>query len=233
LGDAKIAIRRRGTFVTYRIVIATPVDRQYGVDPGYAVALAQILRDNADVRLLPAHITYDVDIVRARNRLAAMVLREMPEATHVLWWDSDIVPHDLNVIGRMLATGRPLIGAPYLRKRLPPTWTHRGVAAPMGTDWVSVHSIGFGFTITSTDLLRTMGEIAARYLDKRTDGTKHAVLGLFDLAYMIDAEGDPVQESEDYSFCYRARAYTQPALWVGPCSLLSHVGSHAFTPGAK
>jgi hypothetical protein len=220
--------------VTYRLVIATPVDRQYGVDPGYAVALAQILRDNADVKLLPAHITYDVDIVRARNRLAAMVLREMPEATHVLWWDSDVVPHDLNVIGRMLATGAHLIGAPYLRKRLPHAWTHRpkaGLSSPSMADVMLVDSIGFGFTITSTDLLRTMGEIAGRYLDKRTDGTKHAVRGLFDLAYVIDAEGDPVQESEDYSFCRRSPE--MPHLYIGPGSLLSHVGSHAYTPGSK
>ena len=115
--------------MTYKLVIATPVDGDAVTGPvcanGYAVALAQLLRDNGDVRLIPAHITYSADIVRARNRLAAMVLREMPDATHVLWWDSDVVPHDMGIVGRMLATGRPLIGAPYLRKRTPATWSHR------------------------------------------------------------------------------------------------------------
>jgi hypothetical protein len=229
--------------MTYRVVIATPVDGDAITGPvcanGYAMALAQLLRDNGDVRLLPAHITYSKDVVRARNRLAAMVLREMPEATHVLWWDSDVVPHEPYLVGRMLATGRALIGAPYLRKRTPATWTHRpfpGCELPTETNvregWMPVRSLGFGFTLTSTELLRTTGIDAAKeYIDKRTDGTKHRVRGLFDLAYLTDDEGDTVQESEDYSFCHRS--LDTPALYIGKGSVLSHVGEFAYTPGMK
>jgi hypothetical protein len=222
--------------VTYRLVIATPVAEGSQVyADGYVSALAQLLRDNQDVRLLPARITYSRDIVRARNRLAAMVLREMPDATHVLWWDSDVVPHDVGVVARMLNTGASLIGCPYLRKRMPGAWTHRpivGKPAPVPGDvTMPVRSLGFGFTITSTELLRTVSLRARHYVDKRTDGSRHTVKGIFDLAYLEDESGDYVQESEDYSFCHRSPVI--PKLYIGPGSLLSHVGDHAFTPGAK
>lgn len=230
----------------FRLVIATPVDGSSVTGPvcanGYATALALLLRDNFEhVKLLPASITYSCDIARARNRLAAMVLREMPEATHVLWWDSDVVPHDPSVVVRMLITGHDLIAAPYLRKMSPPAWSHRildGRAKPTREDaerhWMEVRCVAMGFTLTSTALLRTMSEASPAYIDKRTDGSRDVVRGIFDLMYLTDHEGDVVQESEDNSFCYRSPV--RPAIYLehgGVYPAVSHVGLHAFGPGVK
>jgi hypothetical protein len=69
----------------YKLVIATPVDGDAVTGPvcanGYAVALAQLLRDNGDLRLIPARITYSTDIVRARNHTSAPALSSRTWAT--------------------------------------------------------------------------------------------------------------------------------------------------------
>lgn len=220
-----------------RLVIATPVDGcsvTGQVSAGYAIALAKLIKDNHGLDVLPAQITYSTDIVRARNRLAAMVLREMPDASHILWWDSDVVPHDLNVVRYMLNTGCAVIGAPYLRKMDYPVWAHRG-SPPTEDDYTVgiqlVKSLGFGFTITSTEALRVLAESehVRSYIDKRAEGPPHRVQGLFDLIYRTDEDGDVVQESEDCSFCWRCRDWGIPvSLYLGPGNLLSHIGHHAY-----
>lgn len=218
-----------------KLVIATPVDGDATtgmVSIGYAIALAQLLRDNHGLEALPAQITYSHDIVRARNRLAAMVMRERPDVTHVLWWDGDVVPRDLSLIGGMLRTGQPVIGAPYLRKRVPSTWVHNGSADVTDEDrsrgWMPVSEVGFGFTITSTAALRAVASRAQSYLDVTVD-TAHEVRDMFGLVYHQDR-----LLSEDFSFCHRYRAQGgRIALYLGPGSLLSHVGQYAYTPGAR
>jgi hypothetical protein len=227
--------------MTYKVVIATPVDGDSVIGPvcanGYAVALAQILRDNRDAGYISPTVTYSADVVRARNRLAAMVLREMPDATHVLWWDADVVPLDPSVLGRMLRLDLEIVGAPYLRKRVPDAYAHKifpGRGVPTEEDkargWMEVYALGLGFTLTTTRLLRRLSENCQRYIDKTTNGDRQEVRGLFDLLYMEDQEGDWVQESEDGSFCARARGPWPIALYLGEGNAMAHVGHFAYTP---
>lgn len=220
-----------------KLVIATPVDGDATtgqVAAGYASALANLSRDNgALLDIVPAQVTYSYDICRARNRVAAMVLRDLPTATHVLWWDSDVVPHDLSVIRHMLATGHDVIAAPYLRKRHPLTWTHLGGAeGASGDPVVEVEAVPFGFTITSVACLQRMTVRYADelgYTDVRNDGSIASCVGLFNLAWRSAGPGSRTLLSEDYSFCQRWRDMGGTVyLYTGDGSSLSHVGNHAW-----
>ena len=214
-----------------RLAICTPVDGTEltgTVHAGYAVALGLLLRDNHGLDVVPAHLMFSVDIVRARNRAARKVLVDMPDVTHVLWWDSDVVPRDLSIVKHMLATQEHLIGAPYLRKSEAPAWTHMGELDALG----HVRGVGFGFTITSVVCLRLMASMSRKYTDFLSDGTEvDDTADVFDLQYARHPSGKTMKLSEDFSFCERWRGYGgRVCLYTGPGSILSHVGSKAFTP---
>lgn len=220
--------------MTSRLVIATPVDGNQHtgvVHAGYSVALAKLLRDNHGLEALPAHLMFSCDIVRARNRAAWKILCDMPVCTHVLWWDSDVIPRDLSIVGRMLATGEDVIGAPYLRKADPPMFTHMG--EPDENGWV--RGVGFGFTITSVRCLKMMASICPKYTDFLTDGRMlDDTPDIFDLTYDVHPSGKRMKLSEDFSFCKRWRDLGgKVALYLGEGSILSHVGGKAYTPNQK
>jgi len=83
-----------------RLAIATPVrghDSFSGsVTVGYSEARMALAR-RMPVEIISASVTYGCDLVRARNRIVAQVLRSMPEITHVLWWDDDEWPEDVGI----------------------------------------------------------------------------------------------------------------------------------------
>ena len=104
-------------------------------------------------------------IDQARNQLVRETLADFPQATHALWLDDDMCwPPDL--VERLLAHGKPAVGANYFR-RTPP---HDMIAA----DWLDKHSrrivsltslpaglrqvgcLGMGATLIETRLFRDM-----------------------------------------------------------------------------
>jgi hypothetical protein len=198
-----------------------------------------LLAHNPIVEAVPEHVCFDGDVVRARNRLAWYVLREMPDATHVLWWDSDIVPLERTgpLVAALLGSGEDVIGVSYVKKSRP-MWTHMALNVPTDTDVARgrqhVLAVGFGFTLTSTRALREVAASVPRYTDMGSD--QKEVPGTPDMFDLVRAphptRPDVVWKlSEDFSFCHRWRELGgNVALYLGDDAALAHVGPHAYVP---
>ena len=99
----------------------------------YGQALARVLADPL-VQLMDAFQTDgSMDPHRARSRSVRKV-REM-QASHVLYWDSDVVPTDPGVIARMLESGHDLIGCVYPRKMVRWELMERAVESGLPRPW--------------------------------------------------------------------------------------------------
>ena len=123
----------------------------------YGVQLAMRKLGNV-IRLddKPSLITGNVDVVRARDRLARVFLRET-DATHLLWWDEDILPPDLDLINRLLECGHDCVGAPYRRKQDEESYAHGPVIGPdVVNGCIEVESLGVGFIITTRTCIQAM-----------------------------------------------------------------------------
>lgn len=226
-----------------RLCVATPIDGTPDtgtVSCRYASRLADLYR-NPNVGLVPQHLVMSGDVVRARNRAVRWVLEDSWNATHVLWWDEDVDPGPghMDLINRMLQTGKHIVAAPYPMKRADgkiPIVSHTPrLPDPIG-GCVPVAAIGFGFMLTTTFALRAMCEkyAAEWYYDVQSDQSFHRTIGLFNLK--INTRGPEGFDgewrellSEDYSFCLRAcEAGIQPWMYVGDGTPLAHIGRFAY-----
>lgn len=99
------------------LLISTPT---YGnpstasVSWGYAHALS-LLAAAPDVEVLHPVLAMSSDLVRVRSR-ALRIFAEAEKATHLLFWDEDVIPRDLGLIGVMIGTGLDFVTLPYPRK---------------------------------------------------------------------------------------------------------------------
>lgn len=219
------------------LLIATPMrGSQPLASPvafGYAESVRALCRLLPDT-LFPPAIGFPSDIVRARNRIAAMVLREMPQVDSLLWWDDDEWPEDVGAIVRMLETGENLIGLPYTNKKPPIRWMHEFLPiAEVKDDMLEVRGIGFGLTLTTRRCLEKMTDAARKYTDlPRQDKIANIFGQLYDHPTI---GGDPGSEDamllgEDYSFCKRWRDLGgRVMVYAGKGNIVAHAGSHAFT----
>lgn len=170
-----------------------------------------------------AYLTFCLDVVRARNRIVAMVF-ENTSVDHVLWVDDDNYPTRGPVVVREMVeiaerTGAGIVAAPYTNKQRPLRWTHR-------VDGRDVLGVGFGFTLTTTAALRAMAEDAAWYMDLPRGRTPN----LFGQRY-DKIGGEITLLSEDYSFCLRAREHGIKIVLHEDAGVIHHAGGHAWGPG--
>ena len=227
------------------LVIATSVR---GAEPmaaqvsmGYAESLRALSHEMKLSGTVPPAITYSDDNIRARNRVADLVLREHPAASHVLWWDDDMWPEDRGIVREMMASGEDVISAPYTNKRAPVRWTHVPLdpSPPPAHGRQEVRSVGFGFTMTTLRCLRAMSDSERRYRDWPH---AHKPANIFGMLYDPPFEAAPCAEdeeqllSEDRSFCKRWRALGGKVMLKVDCGAIFHSGAHAWSareiPGA-
>ncbi len=220
------------------LLIATPVRGGQPLAAPVAFGYSESVRKLSHlmpVEMIPPAVAFPSDIVRARNRIAAMVLREFPHVDNVLHWDDDEWPEDVHAIERMLATGEDVIGLPYTNKKLPVRWLHSPLPhqPEPERDRLEVRGIGFGLTITSRHCLLRMSAAARKYTDHPSP---HKVADIFGQLYdHPDIGGDPTSEDamllgEDFSFCARWRRLGgRVYVYAGPGNIVSHSGPHAFT----
>lgn len=181
-----------------------------------------------------AHVSISRDPIRARNRLAAMVLQEpsLAQVTHVLWLDDDQWADDPGIVQRMLDTGEHLIGAPYTGKQHPvqPVPVLLDSRTPQG-ELLEVRGLGFGFTLTSRACLEKMTATARIYTDHPDARKVGNLFGqLYDQVVIgSDSSDADMLLSEDLSFCKRWRDLGgRVVMYTGPGVVL-HAGPHAFS----
>lgn len=199
-----------------RLVIATP---NYG---------GQLHADMADARvwecmaLASAGIPVRLDteerhcwLTRARNRCAGRALDA--GASHLLFWDSDVVPVERGYVQRLVATGHELVAGAYPLKddtgRV--GYEAEGQSAALVNGCVPVKRVGTGFMLIACSLLERMKAHTERY-------PKSGEWGWFDYSTV---DGEPLQD--DWSFCDRARA-AGATVYVEPTMRFTHIGARAF-----
>lgn len=241
--------------MTPSLIVATPVRaaemHAASVSLGYAEMLLKLHR-LLPVEVLAGSLTFATDIVRGRNRIAAKILREHPDATHVLWLDDDQWAEDVAIVPELLALGVDVVGAPYTNKRQPLRWVHQDLPAqginryfaagpPPREGLVEVAGVGFGFTLTSTACLRQLSAAERVYTDHPNP---HRVANIFGQLYHHPAqdqgvevpEADQALLSEDYSFCLRWRRAGGKVYLYTAAGIVHHAGAHAWSaremPGA-
>ena len=208
------------------LLIATPVRAAElptaQVSYGYCDFRDKLRGHMPDYQVLSGSIVFSCDIVRARNRITALILTR-PEFEHidnVLWVDDDNFPEDVRIVDLMLARKGDVVGASYTNKKEPLRFVHS--VAPDGT----LLGVGFGFTMTARHVLATLAEQARKYVDYFAGGNM-AVADIFGQMYdrFPGTEHDTLL-SEDYSFCKRAReAGFKIELVPG---LVHHAGGHVW-----
>lgn len=221
-----------------RLAIATPVRaadlENADVKYGYHRFTRQLQRMYEAPLFVDAEIAFSTESVRARNRIAATVLREPPFAkiTHVLWLDDDQWADDPAIVGEMMQLGVGLVGAPYTNKRMPLHWIHQHLSPcpqPEGP-LQEVRSLGFGFTMTSRGCLEKMSATHRRYRDAPHN---HKVADIFAHRYdNLNGSTDPEDEtklSEDYSFCAAWRELGEKVYLYARSGLIKHSGGKAWS----
>lgn len=197
------------------------------VSVGYTSGIVRLTARLRDVGIVSAALTFGYDIVRARNRIAAQILREYPHATRVLWWDDDAWPEDIDIVQRMIETGEDFIAAAYTNRTPPTRWVHDADAHERidARGLLRAKSVGFGFTMTSIACLRRVSDAAETYWDIPKP---HDVPDIFGLLYG-DQDGRRVLMSEDRSFCKRWRDLGG-TIWVDgrPGNVIHHAGDRLF-----
>jgi hypothetical protein len=222
-----------------KLVLATPVraaDMQAAsVSLGYAEMLIKIFRAYPDAKMFGGSLTFAADVVRGRNRIAARVLEEAGDATHVLWLDDDNYCDDISIIPAMMNLGVDVVGAPYTNKKPPLRWVHQSL--PQGGqqqgDLLEVSGLGFGFTMVTTECLRKMAEAERHYTEYPSGLVVSNIFGqLFYHPGMEQRVDVPEHEqtllSEDYSFCLRWRRMGGKVWLYTRGSIIHHAGVHGW-----
>jgi hypothetical protein len=213
-----------------KLVVATPVGGAElwaaQVTAGYSGSLYWLSHEMS----IEAVVDYHDDVVRSRNRIAAKILRDVPLATHVLWWDADQWPEDRRIVPEMMATGEDVISAPYTNKNPPLRWTHNPLPGGIDHgDWVEARHVSFGFTITTTSCLRRMSEQARVYTDWPNKDRIANIFGqLYDPPHPGGAPEDDCLLSEDYSFCKRWRDMGGRVVIYRNAGIIHHAGGHIW-----
>jgi hypothetical protein len=202
------------------IVLVTLYDGRFEIARTWAAcerARQMFLRDPTVAELPPdcfqGGVDAPKDVVRARSMAAGMALKRWPDATHVLWWDDDVLPRDLGVIGRMFQSGHDFVGCPYPIKRIrsdrvddhgrQPLWRWASLAYDYpyqadsesggvqarqadGHGCIDVDRLPFGLMLTSTTALRKLVDHyrdAHWFTQPNEDGELQEYVGIFELLY--------------------------------------------------
>jgi hypothetical protein len=239
--------------MTAKICICTPV---YGrpdaaeIAWGYHNAVCGLLR-SPDVSFLDGRMFVNVDLVRARSRAVRMFL-DQPNATHLLFWDSDVVPRDVNVIHAMINSGKDVIALPYPRKQIHWDRVEAGVRDEAeqaehgrqgadelegsGLDWplraldktleagmVRAAECGIGFTMIRREALQKMVDHYAAELTF-VDQADGQKRATVALFQLLITGGELL--SEDYSFFRRWTDIGGEIFVIGDPA--RHIGNYAF-----
>ena len=234
------------------IMVATPC---FGgnVTSLYTLSLLGLQRACAEMKIGLSFrlIAGDSLITRARN-LAVQQFLATPEATHLLFIDSDIGFSPEQALA-LLAADKDVCGAVYPLKRL--DWdrirahARAGIdrldvstlnyvvdlldgetAPPPGADYFRVKYLGTGFMMIRREVFARLAEsypetrFGKIHLGLNVDAAETQAHAFFDC--MIDPETRDYL-SEDYTFCKR---WTQIGgeIWAYANSRLAHVGTHVF-----
>lgn len=216
------------------LLVATPVRAAELYAAQVSLGYAEFLRALSHETPFKTVVTFSLDVVRARNRVVGIILREkeFADVTNVLWLDDDQWAEDRSIVGKMIALDLPVVGAAYTNKKKPVRFVHQpwqdGPRMLDARGCLDVRAVGFGFTMTSRACLEEMAEGAHWYRDY-PNATKCP--DIFEQVYdkpEPDAEDD-TKLSEDFSFCKRWREKHDGKIALYGGGVIAHAGAHVWT----
>jgi hypothetical protein len=171
-------------------------------------------------------------ITRARDRLIANFLAS--RVTHLLFWDSDIVPRRAGFIQKLLATGLPFVGgaAPYKEDGgrvvcvLDEKYRRASgeYAAPAVNGCVEARCIGTGIMLLARS---TIVRLCKAHMDKLYISHVPGVVHRAEWALFQDAVRGKERLSEDWELCERWRDLGEH-VYVHPDLEFAHLGERAY-----
>ena len=174
------------------------------------------------------------DVSEARNILLTGWYDGCPDATHLLFIDSDM-GFSPAVVEDMLHFNEPLVGAIYTKKTLPIQWAASGLSeadVKRSGNFMTVAGLGMGCFLIRRDAITTMIEKMPEIIDTRM--TYHAAKEM--LAGRIIRAFDPFDNpndnqagklSEDLAFCQRWRS-CGGEVWAALGHDIEHIGIYSY-----
>lgn len=175
-----------------------------------------------------------------RNAAVGMVLNSGLPFTHILWLDFDMVfPHD--VIDRLLNHKRQVVGASYLRRTPPHSWTHTPLHEPYGDSGLeAVAALPSGMMLVGIEVYKQLPFRFGRWYEHYTMiAPDDPLVPLARDLYPVDIPWPPSHDvyphtiGEDTFFCLQCRDTGIP-VWrdVALSHEIGHIGKHIFTAGS-
>lgn len=194
-----------------KVIIGLPVNGKMIAQTTASIAHA-IIGAKGKVMNLVMHVS--CDIVSSRTWIVNRAIEQ--KATHLLFVDSDMVfGHD--VIDRMLAHKKEIVGVEYNRRRLPLEPTHKTLEGvePSKTELYKGKYAGTGLMLIDLSIFETLGK-------PKTEGERPTPWFNFGR----DSQGSLVM-GEDAWFCNVARDAGFDT-WIDPTIEVGHIGEHTF-----
>lgn len=174
------------------------------------------------------------EVSEARNIMLTGWYDTCPDATHLLFVDSDM-GFSPQVILDMLTFNEPMVGAIYSKKSVPIQWAASGLGdkfAEARGDFMKVAGLGMGCFLIRRDAITTMLEKMPELIDTRMaiHAAKDMLAGRLIRAFdPFDNPDDTVngRMSEDLAFCCRWRQ-CGGEVWASVGHEIEHVGLYSY-----
>lgn len=174
------------------------------------------------------------DVSESRNILLTGWYDGCPDATHLLFIDSDMGFSPL-VVEQMLVFNEPMVGAIYPKKTLPVQWAASGLAekdVKRNGNFMTVAGLGMGCFLIRRDAIDTMLEKMPELIDTRMQfhAAKDMLGGRIIRAFDPFDNPDDNQAgklSEDLAFCQRWRTCGGD-VWASLDNEIEHVGNYSY-----
>jgi hypothetical protein len=174
------------------------------------------------------------DVSEARNIMLTGWYDGCPDATHMLFIDSDM-SFGPQVVLDMILLNEPMVGAIYPKKTLPIQWAASGLAekdVKRNGNFMTVAGLGMGCFLIRRDAVDIMLKQMPELIDTRM--TYHAakdmlggrILRLFDTFDNPD-DNQAGKLSEDLAFCQRWRTCGGD-IWASLEHDIEHVGQYSY-----
>lgn len=175
------------------------------------------------------------EVSEARNILLTGWYDTCPDATHMLFIDSDM-GFSPEVVLDMLTFNEPMVGAIYSKKSLPVQWAASGLGdkfAEARGNFMKVAGLGMGCFLIRRDAVTTMLEKMPELIDTRMEhhAAKHMLAGRIIRAFDSFDNPDSTihgRMSEDLAFCCRWRQ-CGGEIWASVGHDIEHVGQYSYT----
>lgn len=174
------------------------------------------------------------EVSEARNIILTGWYDTCPDATHLLFLDSDM-GFSAQVVLDLLMFNEPMVGAIYSKKCVPIQWAASGLGdkfAERRGDFMKVAGLGMGCFLIRRDAITTMLEQMPELSDSRMehhaakDMLGNRIIRAFD---SFDNPDDTAhgRMSEDLSFCCRWRL-CGGEIWASVGHDIEHVGMYSY-----